>query len=46
MRAGQGAADAPDLRVAARDPVPPGPDQLPPDRSQAILEAAKQVGPS
>ena len=44
MRAGQGAARASDLRAAAQDPVPPVPDQLPPDRSQAILEAAKQVG--
>ncbi|MFG3023590.1 hypothetical protein ACGFZQ_34470 [Streptomyces sp. NPDC048254] len=43
MRAGQGADRAPDLRGAAQDPQPPAPDQLPPDRSQAILEATKQV---
>ncbi|MET9089995.1 hypothetical protein ABZX77_50505 [Streptomyces sp. NPDC004237] len=42
MRAGQGAARVPDLRVTTQDP--PVTDQLPPDRSQAILEAAKQVG--
>jgi hypothetical protein len=40
----QGAARAAGLGVAGRDPEPPSQEQLPPDRSQAILEAAKQVG--
>ncbi|WP_234534517.1 nucleotidyltransferase family protein [Streptomyces shenzhenensis] len=43
-RDGQSAARAPELRVAGPEPEPSGPDQLPPDRTQAILEAAKQVG--
>ncbi|WP_330347932.1 nucleotidyltransferase family protein [Streptomyces sp. NBC_00582] len=38
------AARATGLRVAGQDPQPPPQEQLPPDRSQAILEAAKRVG--
>ncbi|MEU2335397.1 hypothetical protein ABZ770_24705 [Streptomyces sp. NPDC006654] len=37
------AQGAPDLRLAP-DPGSPGPRRLPPDRSQAILEATKQIG--
>ncbi|MEU2777304.1 hypothetical protein ABZ646_31500 [Streptomyces sp. NPDC007162] len=44
MTDAQGAQRAPDLRLAAPDPEPPAPGRLPPDRSQAILEATKQVG--
>ena len=44
MREAQSAARAPGLRVADPEPEPPAPEQLPPDRTQAILEAAKQVG--
>ncbi|MEU2422092.1 hypothetical protein ABZ619_13870 [Streptomyces sp. NPDC007851] len=39
-----GAEGAPDLQRAAQHPGPPAPGRLPPDRSQAILEATKQVG--
>ncbi|WP_181805355.1 nucleotidyltransferase family protein [Streptomyces shenzhenensis] len=44
MRDGQSAARAPELRVAGPEPEASAPEQLPPDRTQAILEAAKQVG--
>ncbi|MER7834701.1 hypothetical protein ABTY98_02005 [Streptomyces sp. NPDC096040] len=44
MRHGQGAAQAPGLQATGQDPEPAGREQLPPDRTQAILEAAKQVG--
>ncbi|MFE4961704.1 hypothetical protein [Streptomyces sp. NPDC056660] len=45
MSNGQGAAARqPDLCLAGQEPEPPTREEPPPDRSQAILEAAKQVG--
>ncbi|MEU0965955.1 hypothetical protein ABZ357_11200 [Streptomyces sp. NPDC005917] len=44
MRSGQGAAQASGLQVPGQDPQTAARGQFPPDRSQAILEATKQVG--